>query len=220
MHTFIKRALVGTLLAGGITLFGATVANATETTGEDGLLSGNQALIDVSAPVDIVDNAVSVIGDSTVVGAPPAPVTAPAPAPAAPAEAPTTSGEDGIASGNQAIVSVDVPVTVTDNAVSVIGDSTVVNTAPAPATAATTTTAPSDGPVTTGEDGILSGNQVLASVTAPITVSGNAVSVIGDSTVVNTAPAPAPPPPRPPHRATDRSPREKTESSAETRSSP
>ena len=80
MHTFIKRALVGTLLAGGITLLGATVANATETTGEDGLLSGNQALIDVSAPVSIVDNAVSVIGDSTVVGAPPAPVTAPAPA--------------------------------------------------------------------------------------------------------------------------------------------
>ena len=67
-------------------------------------------------------------------------------------------------------MSVDVPVTVTDNAVSVIGDSTVVNTAAAPAT--TTTTAPSDGPVTTGEDGILSGNQVLASVTAPVTVSG------------------------------------------------
>ena len=54
MHTFIKRALVGTLLAGGITLLGATVANAAETTGEDGLLSGNQALIDVSAPVSIV----------------------------------------------------------------------------------------------------------------------------------------------------------------------
>ena len=81
-------------------------------------------------------------------------------------------------------MSVDVPVTVTDNAVSVVGDSTVVNAAPAPATATTTTTAPSDGPVTTGEDGILSGNQVLASVTAPITVSGNAVSVIGDSTVI------------------------------------
>ena len=183
MHTFIKRALVGTLLAGGITLLGATVANAAETTGEDGLLSGNQALIDVSAPVSIVDNALSVIGDSTVVEAPPAPVTAPAPAPPAPAEA-NTSGEDGIASGNQAIVSVDVPVTVTDNAVSVIGDSTVVNTAPAPATAPTEATAPNEGPVTTGEDGILSGNQVLASVTAPITVSGNAVSGIGDSTVV------------------------------------
>ena len=70
MHTFIKRALVGTLLAGGITLLGATVANAAETTGEDGLLSGDQALIDVSAPVTIVDNAVSVIGDSTAAPAP------------------------------------------------------------------------------------------------------------------------------------------------------
>ena len=54
MHTFMKRALVGTLLAGGITLLSATVADAAVTTGEDGLLSGNQALIHVSAPVDIV----------------------------------------------------------------------------------------------------------------------------------------------------------------------
>ena len=67
MHTFIRRALIGTLLAGGITLLGATVANAAETTGEDGLLSGNQALVDITAPISVVDNAVSVIGDSTVV---------------------------------------------------------------------------------------------------------------------------------------------------------
>ena len=182
MHTFIRRALIGTLLAGGITLLGATVANAAETTGEDGLLSGNQALVDITAPISVVDNAVSVIGDSTVVNA--APVTAPATTTVAPADAPTTSGEDGIASGNQAVVSVDAPITVSGNAVSVIGDSTVVNTAPAPAPAVATTVAPSEGPITTGEGGILSGNQILASVTAPITVSGNAVSGIGDSTVV------------------------------------
>ncbi len=142
MHTFIRRALIGTLLAGGVTLLGATVANAAETTGEDGLLSGNQALVDIAAPISVVDNAVSLIGDGTVVN--PGPVTAPATTTVAPAEAPITSGEDGIASGNQALVSVDVPITVSGNAVSVIGDSTVVNSAPAPAPAPTTTTTPSE----------------------------------------------------------------------------
>ena len=164
MHTFIKRALVGTLLAGGITLLGATVANAAETSGEDGLLSGNQAIVDITAPITVTGNAVSVIGDSTVVGAAPAPATAPAATTAAPAEAPTTSGEDGIASGNQAVADVVAPVTVSGNAVSVIGDSTVVGVAPAPATAPTATVAPANEPVTSGEDGILSGNQILASV--------------------------------------------------------
>ena len=40
MRTYLKRALWGTLLAGGITLLGATAANAADTSGEDGLLSG------------------------------------------------------------------------------------------------------------------------------------------------------------------------------------
>ena len=47
MHTLIKRALWGTLLAGGITLLGATAANAAETSGDDGLLSGTQAVLSV-----------------------------------------------------------------------------------------------------------------------------------------------------------------------------
>ncbi|MET0859462.1 MAG: chaplin family protein, partial [Microbacterium sp.] len=74
MKTFLKRALWGTLIAGGVTLLGATAANAADTTGEDGLLSGNQALISLDAPVSIVGNAVSLIGDSTAVSTP-APAT-------------------------------------------------------------------------------------------------------------------------------------------------
>ena len=77
MRTFIKRALLGTLLAGGITLLGATVANAAETTGEDGLLSGTQALLDVNLPVTISGTSLSVIGDSSSQNAA---ATAPAPA--------------------------------------------------------------------------------------------------------------------------------------------
>ncbi|MDN3497514.1 hypothetical protein QL996_16355, partial [Planococcus sp. APC 4015] len=67
MNTFIKRALWGTLLAGGLTVLGATAANAADTSGEDGLLSGTQALIGVSVPVTVTDTAVSLLGDSTAV---------------------------------------------------------------------------------------------------------------------------------------------------------
>ena len=65
MRTYLKRALWGTLLAGGITLLGATAANAADTSGEDGLLSGTQADTAITAPVTIVDNAVSLLGDSS-----------------------------------------------------------------------------------------------------------------------------------------------------------
>ncbi|HMM94325.1 chaplin family protein, partial [Phycicoccus sp.] len=34
---------------------------------------------------------------------------------------------------------------------------------------------------TSGSDGLLGGNQVIAHVTAPVTAAGNAVSVLGDS---------------------------------------
>ena len=44
MRTYAKRVLWGTLIAGGITLLGATAANAAETSGDDGLLSGTQAV--------------------------------------------------------------------------------------------------------------------------------------------------------------------------------
>ncbi|GAA1977016.1 hypothetical protein [Microbacterium pumilum] len=189
MHTFITRALLGTLLAGGITLLGATVANAAETTVDDGLVSGTQALIDIQAPVTIAGNAISVIGDSSSTAPAPAPAPAPASAPAA-----TTSGNHGIGSGTQAIVTVAVPITVSDNAISVIGDSS--STAPAPAPAPVAAAAPSAS--TEGDDSILGGTQVIAPVAVPVTVSGNAISVIGDSSAASAtegAPAPGTTPP-------------------------
>ena len=184
MRTFIKRALLGTLLAGGITLLGATVANAAETTGDDGLLSGTQAIIDVQAPVTIVGNAISVIGDTLTAPAAAAPASAAPPSPATDA---TTSGSDGVGSGTQALVNVVVPITVTGNSVSVVGDSATAGAAPA-APSATAPAAPAAS--TSGEDSILSGTQVIAPITAPITVAGNAISVIGDSQSTGaTAPA-------------------------------
>ena len=165
MRTFCKRALWGTLLAGGITLLGATAATAAETTGDDGLLSGSQAVIDVTLPVTVSGTSLSVIGDSHSDGSTAAaPTSDPAPADA------TTGGQDGAASGTQALVSVNVPVTVAGNAVSVAGDSESSDATTAPAPAAQPAAAE-----TSGDDGILSGTQGVVSVAAPVTVSGNAI---------------------------------------------
>ncbi len=96
MNTIVSRALWGTLLAGGITLLGATVAQAAETTGDDGLLSGTQALVSLDAPITIGGNAVSLLGDATSTDA----ETSTPDATSAPSGSASTSGLDGILSGD------------------------------------------------------------------------------------------------------------------------
>ncbi|WP_313357478.1 chaplin family protein, partial [Microbacterium sp.] len=186
MRTIVKHAMWGVLIAGGVSLLGATAASAAETNGDEGLLSGTQILAPVTAPIDIVGNAVSVLG-SAAAG------TSTDAAPAAPSSSSAaTTGEGGVASGTQALVDVVVPVTVSGNAVSVLGSSAAESDAAAPA--------PEPAPAaaaTSGSDGILAGTQGLVSVTAPITVTGNSISVLGDSAVTAgegeaSAPAEAP----------------------------
>ncbi|WP_157490239.1 chaplin family protein, partial [Frigoribacterium sp. Leaf186] len=198
MNKYVSRGLVGALFVGGIWALGTTAANAATTTGDDGLLSGTQVGAVVEAPVSAFGNAVSVLGDSSSTAAPAAaPAAVPAAAPAAPvaaapvAAAPaapvapvtTTSGDSGLLSGSQGIVSVDVPVTVGGNAVSVLGDSASTGSAaPAPAPAAPAAPAPAPAPAaTSGDDSVGSGSQAVVDVTLPVTVGGNAISVLGDS---------------------------------------
>ncbi len=117
MRKIYSRVLMGALVGGGLAVAGCGIANAADTSGADGLLSGDQAAISVDAPVTVGGNAVSVIGDSHSENADTsAPKSAPAP------EA-TTDGSDSLLGGNQGLVSVNVPVTVGGNAVSVVGDS-------------------------------------------------------------------------------------------------
>ena len=116
------------------------------------------------------------------------------------ANAATTSGSDGLLSGTQLYAVVSAPVQAAGNAVSVVGDSVSgsapaaaapVAAAPAPAAsagpAAPAASAPApaapaaSAPTTTGASGILSGTQGIVSVPVPVTVTGNAISVVGDS---------------------------------------
>ncbi|SCY58555.1 Small secreted domain [Microbacterium sp. LKL04] len=183
MNTMLSRALLGTLVAGGITLFGAAAAQAAESTtsGEDGLLSGTQALLNVDVPVTIGDTAISLVGDSSTSSSD----KGSSAAPSRDSDSASTSGSDGAASGSQAIINVSVPVTVKDTAVSVIGDSSTKSTDAAPAAPAKD---PAKAPAasTGGSDGIGSGTQVVAPVKAPVTVKDTAVSVIGDSKTEST----------------------------------
>ncbi|MFJ4036812.1 chaplin family protein, partial [Microbacterium sp. NPDC090007] len=172
MRKIYSRVLMGALVGGGLAVLGCGIANAAETSGTDGLLSGDQGLVSVDLPVTVGGNAVSLIGDSHSEDATTtAPSTAPAPSV-------TTEGGDGILSGNQGLVSVDVPVTVGGNAVSVIGDS---STSDATTTGGGSSTGGAGDVSTDGSDSIGGGNQAVLPISVPVTVGGNAVSVIGDS---------------------------------------
>jgi len=182
MSKYVSRGLALVLFTGGLTLLGAGIANAADTTGDDGLLSGTQIVAPITAPVEVAGNAISVLGDSLSGGAAaPAPAPAPAPVPApAPAAPVSTTGSDSVLGGTQAVVEATVPVTVQGNAISVLGDSAA-TAAPAAAAPAAAPAAPAAAPTTSGSDGILGGTQVLPTVSVPVNLGGNAISVLGDS---------------------------------------
>ena len=105
------------------------------------------------------------------------------------ANAADTSGEDGIASGTQVAILGELPVTVSGNALSILGDS---ESSSAPATPAASGDSTPAAATTSGEGGIASGNQVAPDATVPVTVTGNSISVIGDSSTAGTQPSTGP----------------------------
>jgi hypothetical protein len=181
MSKALSRGLCLVLFTGGLTLLGTTVANAADTSGDDGVLSGTQIVAAVAAPIDVVGNSVSVLGDA--VAAAPASAAPAAAAPVAPAPDPsraTTSGDDSLLGGTQAVVDAVVPVTIGGNAVSLTGDATSIGTPLAPAAAPAAAT-PAPAPTTSGSDSIASGTQIVPVVSIPVNVGGNAISVLGDA---------------------------------------
>src|SRR5690606_12260802 len=99
----------------------------------------------------------------------------------------TTDGTDGTLSGTQVLADLGLPVTLGGNAISLLGDATSsgADTATAPATAGE-----QEGS-TSGTDGVLGGSQVLADLGVPVTLGGNAISVLGDASSTDAGTMPA-----------------------------
>ena len=98
------------------------------------------------------------------------------------ASADETTGAESVLGGNQAATSVVAPVTPTGNSISVVGDST----SSGSATTAPSAPADSGSDTTTGQDSTGGGNQLTAPAAAPVSASGNAVSVLGDSSTTGS----------------------------------
>lgn len=198
MNSHVKKGLYCALLVGGFSLLGVGAANAAETSGHDALGSGTQVISAVAAPIDVEGNAISVLGDSSTSGSDEADTAGAASAPAASS---TTSGSDGVASGTQAVAEPSAPVTVSDNAVSVIGDSSSSqSSSDASSSDASGSTgsgsvgsgAGSAGSTTNGGESIAGGTQVIAGGNAPLTASGDSISFMGDSSTTRLSAEAAP----------------------------
>jgi LPXTG-motif cell wall-anchored protein len=187
MHAWVRRALCAVGLTAGIVLLGIGIAEAASadgdngpvTTGQDGILSGNQTGIDADAPINLSGNQVTVIGQDNHTAATGSSSTSGSGTGAA---RPTTSGAGGIGSGNQTAADVDAPVNASGNQLTVIGQDNDASGTGSSSTGASGSSTAS--PTTSGANGIGSGNQTGVDVQAPIDLSGNQVTVIGQDNSV------------------------------------
>ncbi|MGP4097956.1 chaplin family protein [Nonomuraea sp. KM90] len=154
---------------------GGSGAGGNTTSGTAGVLSGNQAVAPVSAPVDICGNAAAVLGHAFAGCKGGATVKKGGRG----AGGNHTSGAAGVLAGNQAVAPIAVPINVCGNAAAVLGRSEAHCRGGAGVW-------PQDGVGgggnrTSGRAGVLAGNQAVAPIAAPINVCGNAAAVLGDA---------------------------------------
>ncbi|WP_084965963.1 chaplin [Thermoactinospora rubra] len=155
------------------------------TSGRSSVLGGNQVVAPITAPVNICGNAVAVFGEAFAGCKGGSSVTNNGDKPRRHyhgtrrqgSTGNDTDGRFGAGSGNQVIAPITAPLNVCGNAAGnapagCMGGSTVENTASGSG---------AGGNTTSGRSGVLSGNQVVAPITAPVNVCGNAVAVLGDA---------------------------------------
>ncbi|WP_210508223.1 hypothetical protein [Naasia sp. SYSU D00057] len=179
------RGLLFVLVTGGLSVAGVSAATAAETDGSHSVGGGNQLLPMVSAPVDVVDNAVAVLGNATTTAATGGSSTGGA---GPVGSGPTTDGTGSVLGGNQIAPVVSVPITVSGNSVSVLGDA---DAGSAPAGTAQPVPPTGTAAETDGSGSLAGGNQIAPNLASPVSVGGNAVSVLGDATAEQGQAAPA-----------------------------
>ncbi|MGV9778838.1 chaplin family protein, partial [Streptosporangium sp. NPDC003464] len=164
------------------------------TSGRSSVLGGNQVVAPITAPVNICGNSVAVVGDAfsgcrggaEVTGGPGRPGRpgkpgypgghGPRPGWHPAAGGNDTDGRFAAGSGNQVIAPITAPVNVCGNAV---GNAEAGCKGGISAGNAGNAGGGAGGNRTSGRNGVLAGNQVVAPITAPINICGNAVAVVG-----------------------------------------
>ena len=140
------------------------------------------AAVHVRVPVRVQHQQVTVLGHHNRTGGPARAEATPTVRTSAPAADPRTGGTDPFLTGDRSLVDVDVPVDLCGNQVTVIGSG---NTTSCPAAGS-----PEAGPTRTdgSEPGqeASSGRGTLVDVLAPVTATGNQVTVIGDGNTNRT----------------------------------
>ncbi|MFI7633934.1 chaplin family protein [Nonomuraea sp. NPDC049400] len=151
---------------------GGSGAGGNVTSGRGGVLSGNQVIAPISAPVNVCGNAAAVLGHAFAGCKGGARVKNGGSG----AGGNYTSGRGGVLSGNQVIAPISAPINVCGNAAAVLGKSE----AHCKGGAKVNSTG-GGGNYTSGRGGVLAGNQVIAPIAAPVNVCGNAAAVLGDA---------------------------------------
>ncbi|HWR86489.1 MAG TPA: hypothetical protein VN200_10885, partial [Rhodoglobus sp.] len=162
MNKHVSRGLLGVLFTGGLMALGAGVANAADTSGEDSLLGGTQAVVDAVLPVNIGGNSISIFGDSSSSD------SSTGSSGASDSTNASTTGIDSVLGGTQAVIDAVVPVTVSGNAISVIGDSS----SEGSMAGGTSGSGGDTHAATSGEDSLAGGTQAVIDAVVPVTVSG------------------------------------------------
>jgi hypothetical protein len=149
-------------------------AGGNHTDGLFGVGGGNQVVAPVNLPIEACGNAVgnAVVGCEGGISAPPA-------GRGGGAGGNRTSGRSSVLGGNQVVAPVTAPIDVCGNAVAVLGEAYAGCRGGASVKGGGGRGA--GGNRTDGSHSVLGGNQVVAPITAPINICGNAVAVLGDA---------------------------------------
>ncbi|GGO61786.1 chaplin family protein [Nonomuraea cavernae] len=154
---------------------GGSGAGGNTTSGRSGVLAGNQVVAPITAPINVCGNAVAAFGEAFAGCRGGASVQNGGRG----AGGNTTSGRSGVLAGNQVVAPITAPINACGNAVAALGLAEAhckggASVSPQQGSGA-------GGNTTSGRSGVLAGNQVVAPITAPINVCGNAVAVLGDA---------------------------------------
>ncbi|MDA0637007.1 chaplin family protein [Nonomuraea sp. MCN248] len=166
--------------AGGASVVnnGRSGGGSNRTSGDRSILGGNQVVAPINAPVNACGNAVSLFGNSDAGCKGGASVQNRGGGSGAGGN--RTSGDRSILGGNQVVAPINAPVNACGNAVAIFGEATAGCRGGASVRNSGSGSG-AGGNRTSGRSSVLGGNQVVAPITAPVNICGNAVAALGDA---------------------------------------